>query len=495
MRKSGRGLACLAGLSLVLAGCKPLEPVHYLAPQVADKGCDKIITFGGRLPLPGQGGEKQAGDPDGAQAPDAMQAPESDMDWQTDPRSDPIGRKLLEDLTQPLPQVEAMAPAGQPVSESILILSGGSQQGAFGAGFMSAWAQHRGGSLPRFRMVTGISTGALQATFAFLGDTQTIVNEYSIEAEGELLRPLVKGKIEKKPRSSATSLWSSGTLARLDPLRKKLDKLITPEIMHDVAKEATQFERRLLVGAVEMGSGEMAVFDLTKAAQIYVANKTSDPARAEQMRGCYIEALIASSSVPMSAAPVFIDNRLYIDGGARFGVLVDLTAAAYKAALAIAEKEQRAPKGPRNLFLIVNATLEVPRFCGLSRCDLRDDGTAIPPEPGDPHPRWNFLQLAQRSVSVMINQAYRSSVFIAHKQASTKHFDTRFVRLDPAHLQFPAAIDFPGAQGQEKICYQWQLEDEKIDNPREFFPRYMRCLIAYGRQHPEAKAFAAAEPL
>jgi glutamyl-tRNA reductase len=60
-----------------------------------------------------------------------------------------------------------------------------------------------------------------------------------------------------------------------------------------VAREATEHKRTLLVGAVEMGSGEMAVFDLTKAAQIYVANLTSNPARAEQMRGCYIEALLA----------------------------------------------------------------------------------------------------------------------------------------------------------------------------------------------------------
>jgi hypothetical protein len=46
------------------------------------------------------------------------------------------------------------------------------------------------------RAVTGISTGALQATFAFLGDTGKIVEEYSIEAEGELLKPLVPGKFE-----------------------------------------------------------------------------------------------------------------------------------------------------------------------------------------------------------------------------------------------------------------------------------------------------------
>ena len=501
MRKSGCALAGAAMLSLVLAGCKPLPPVHYLPPQTGAQGCDEIITFGARLPLPepvkstntgAQSVPAAAGEAAGDEADAALQ-------WESDPASDPVGQKLLKDLSAPLPTFEGMMQGPdadmRPPSESILILSGGSQQGAFGAGFMSAWKAHRGGTLPRFRMVTGISTGALQATFAFLGDTETIVREYSIEQESELLRAFVDGKFDQKPFRSAYTLWARGTIAQLDPLRETLkEDLITHEIMEKVAIEAGTHGRTLQVGAVEMGSGELAVFDLGLAAIRYMQNHESDPARAEQFRMCYIEALIASSSVPMSAAPVFIDNRLYIDGGARFGVLANLTATAYQQAALKAQEEKRDSGAPRNLFVIVNATLEVPRFCGLTRCDLRADGTAIPPNPGDPHPDWNFLQLAQRSVSVMINQAYRSSVFVADKQGAKDKFRTQFVRLDPAHLQHKAAIEFPGAGPEAKICFDWQKDDEEIDNPKEFFPRYMRCLIDYGRKHDTAKAFAAAEP-
>ncbi|GAB4471751.1 MAG: hypothetical protein OHK0018_01500 [Erythrobacter tepidarius] len=68
------------------------------------------------------------------------------------------------------------------------------------------------------------------------------------------------------------------------------------------------------------------------------------------------------------------------------------------------------------------------------------------------------------------------------------------MRLEPEHLRFPTRIDFPGAGQEEKICYQWQRDDEAIDNPKEFFPRYMRCLIAYGKQHPKTQEFAQAEP-
>lgn len=497
MRKSGCALAGAAMLSLVLAGCKPLPPVHYLPPQTGAQGCDEIITFGARLPLPEV---VKSTDKDAQSVPEAAgDEAAAALEWESDPASDAIGLKLLEDLSEPLPVVEAMFPGPdadtRSPSESILILSGGSQQGAFGAGFMSAWEAHRGGTLPRFRMVTGISTGALQATFAFLGDTETIVREYSIEHESELLRAFVDGKFDQKPFRSAYNLWARGTIAQLDPLRETLkEDLITPEIIEKVAIEAGMHKRQLLVGAVEMGSGELAVFDLGLAAIRYMENRDSNPARAEQFRMCYIEALIASSSVPMSAAPVFIDNRLYIDGGARFGVLVELTAKAYEKVVAKAQEEKRDSGAPKNLFVIVNATLEVPRFCGLTKCDLAKDGTAIPPQPGDPHPDWHFLQLAQRSVSVMINQAYRSSVFIAEKQDAVEGFTTQFVRLDPAHLQHTAAIDFPGVGSEEKICFDWQRDDEEIDNPKEFFPRYMRCLIDYGRKHKQAKAFAAAEP-
>ena len=480
MRKTGRLLAGLAVLSLALAGCGEIKPVHHITPQVAPGGCDAIITFGARLPLPESILE-------GPPEPGAEEA------WQTDARSDPVGLKLLDALGRPARIEESVVPGQQAVSESVLILSGGSQQGAFGAGFMRAWEQHRGGSLPRFKLVTGISTGALQATFAFLGDTKTIVDEYSITSEKELLKPLVPGKFEKKPVRTALSLTREGTLARLAPLREKLKNLINETTLEKVAIEADA-GRTLLVGAVEMGSGEMAVFDLTRAAALYVENLTSNPDRAEQLRGCFIEALLASSSVPMSADPVFIDNRLYIDGGARFGVLVDLTADAFKQKVAEAKALERAADVPRNLFLIVNATLEVPAFCGLSKCKVGPDGRPEIPPPGTPHPEWTFLQLAQRTVSVMTNQAYRSSVFIADKQRSTKEFTTSFVRLEPDHLRFPTRIDFPGAGQEEKICYQWQRDDEVIDNPKEFFPRYMRCLIAYGEQHPKAVAFAQAEP-
>ena len=71
---------------------------------------------------------------------------------------------FLRDLEQSLRIMNRDQP-GAPIS--YLSISGGGARGAFGAGLLSGWT--RNGSRPEFSMVTGISTGALMAPFAYLG--------------------------------------------------------------------------------------------------------------------------------------------------------------------------------------------------------------------------------------------------------------------------------------------------------------------------------------
>jgi Patatin-like phospholipase len=55
---------------------------------------------------------------------------------------------------------------------NILSLSGGGQNGAFGAGFLVGWRES--GRRPQFDIVGGVSTGALLATHALLGTLPTM---------------------------------------------------------------------------------------------------------------------------------------------------------------------------------------------------------------------------------------------------------------------------------------------------------------------------------
>jgi hypothetical protein len=50
---------------------------------------------------------------------------------------------------------------------NFLAISGGGDDGAFGAGLLVGWS--KSGTRPEFKMVSGISTGALNAPYAFLG--------------------------------------------------------------------------------------------------------------------------------------------------------------------------------------------------------------------------------------------------------------------------------------------------------------------------------------
>jgi predicted acylesterase/phospholipase RssA len=51
---------------------------------------------------------------------------------------------------------------------AVLVRSGAGQHGAFGAGMLGGWRES--GTRPKFDLVTGISTGALVPTFAYLGE-------------------------------------------------------------------------------------------------------------------------------------------------------------------------------------------------------------------------------------------------------------------------------------------------------------------------------------
>jgi len=64
----------------------------------------------------------------------------------------------------------ADAPNGEtrrPQLSNLLAISGGAEDGAFGAGLLVGWSE--AGTRPAFDLVTGVSSGALIAPFAFLG--------------------------------------------------------------------------------------------------------------------------------------------------------------------------------------------------------------------------------------------------------------------------------------------------------------------------------------
>lgn len=370
---------------------------------------------------------------------------------------------LRQAATRPGPPPGAEA---APAAPAMLFMSGGGQRGAFGAGFLDGWREARG-QLPAFDVVTGISTGAILATWAFTGDTAGAVRGYAIAKEGELVTPFPGG---------LSSIVAKGARADLVPLRGRLAAELTPATLAAVA-DAGKANRRLLVGAVDVDSGDAVAFDMTEMAARWVA--APEPDRAN-LKACYVEAIVASSSVPPAAPPVFIDNIMYIDGGARFGMFSDQIGA-----LLPREGAEAAPAAAPEIYLIVNGTLRIAPACNKVGQSSDGTGGCTPPAAWNaPHKEWDILSLGLRSVDVLQNQVYRFSAQAIERLPASRF---RWTKIEPAAADFaftwPAPTGAPGelVDSGTRTCAEWSARDEALDKPLQFHPRYMRCLAAFGR--------------
>ena len=186
---------------------------------------------------------------------------------------------------------------------SFLALSGGGQWGAFGAGILNAWTES--GTRPVFAGVSGISTGALIAPFAYLGPKYDPV----------LTKVYTSYKTEDLLESTIFSGLISGTsLSDTTPLARIIAENITPEFLAEVAGEHRK-GRVLLIGTTNLDSGRPVIWNLGAIA-------ASGHSEALDL---FRNVVLASASIPVAFPPVLIqvsgtDGRIYdemhVDGGA-----------------------------------------------------------------------------------------------------------------------------------------------------------------------------------
>lgn len=401
----------------------------------------------------------------------------------------------------------ASNPSGfaEPKKSSLLFLSGGSQKGAFGAGFLKGWSERPGG-IPRFDMVTGVSAGSILSTAAFLGDGKGAAEQFSrIRQESDVLRPFAKRTSKGDfTTNSYISIARHGAAADLAPMREMLIAYLNGHRpgavvsrVEEVRAEALK-GRSLYVGGVDLDSGEFVAFDL---GGYLAAHETITP----RIVGCYADAVVASSSVPMAALPVFIDGRVYVDGGARNGMFgMQLVKQLYDVAASGPVDPALAP----NLYLLVNGTQQIDPDCGAYRSqklapagppaskdefcrEVVGDPGAIPPK----RPTWSLATVGMRSVDVLVNQVYR-----ANAQAIFQAYQLAFHTADGFHFARMKA-DAPEFQLGEHSCGSsagyvakdrrptWYQLDEDAYHPLEFYPNYMKCLIAYGEARSQAEGW------
>lgn len=246
-----------------------------------------------------------------------------------------------------------MSPDSTAQPPTFLLLSGGGSHGAWGAGFLKGWSDADQTDRPgHFTVVTGVSTGALQATYAFLGTK----DDY------ERLDQLYRGSSAKDiyRERFLLSLPFSSSLRTTDPLRKRLEAELNSATIARVADEASS--RLLCVASVNLSTGRTEAWDLTGIAQ-RARESSGDEKR--QWEDFYRAVVLSSASIPVLFPPVTISRNgasdQYVDGGTRDNVFVAFTDLfeTIQAQFTAAGRDLRSADGPGpRVFVIINGPLE-----------------------------------------------------------------------------------------------------------------------------------------
>ncbi|MEM9684303.1 MAG: patatin-like phospholipase family protein [Pseudomonadota bacterium] len=189
-----------------------------------------------------------------------------------------------------------------------LALSGGGQYGAFSAGVLTAWT--KSGKRPRFDGVTGISTGAIIAPFAFLGPAydHVLTEVYTTTTTADMIEPTV-----------FSGVLTGSSLADTAPLRAKIAQYVTQDLLDAIAVEHEK-GRLLYVGTTNIDVGRSVVWDMGAIA-------ASGRPEALQL---FRDVILASAAIPIAFPPVFFDveakgkryREMHVDGGVTSQVTV-----------------------------------------------------------------------------------------------------------------------------------------------------------------------------
>ena len=177
--------------------------------------------------------------------------------------------------------------AGDPAAGTILVMTGEGSRAAFGAGVLCGWSST--GRRPSFRVVTAVSSGALLATFAFLGP------DYD-----ERLRALTTDHMTRDiyRRLGLLSAIGRGGRHALGPLRSLLERDIDESILAAVAAEHAA-GRRLFVATTNLDDRTAVLWDMGAIAS------SDRPDRLDR----YHDVIIASMSAPVFLPPVYMEVR------------------------------------------------------------------------------------------------------------------------------------------------------------------------------------------
>jgi predicted acylesterase/phospholipase RssA len=243
--------------------------------------------------------------------------------------SDP---KAVDELVSAIREMRARR--GTPIE--VLSLSGGGANGAYGAGVLYGWSER--GDRPQFDIVTGVSTGALAAPFAFLGPDHD-----------EILKRAYTGGYTQRllDFQGFLALFRPGLYSGR-PLSNLVETFIDESLVAAVAREHEK-GRRLLVATSNLDTQDLALWNLGAIAATAAPNSVA----------LFRQVLLASASVPGIFPPVMIDvvsrgrhfSEMHVDGSTNTSFV------AVPESLLFSERS-RAGSPTGNLYVLINGKLK-----------------------------------------------------------------------------------------------------------------------------------------
>jgi hypothetical protein len=240
---------------------------------------------------------------------------------------------------------------------NFLAISGGGDDGAFGAGLLCGWSDSR--EMPTFKLVTGVSTGSMIAPLAFLG------NSYI-----DRLRTMYT-TIEPDDISEDRGLFGAlfgEALADTKPLSRLISRYVDEQTLADIAREYGR-GRLLLIGTTSLDEQRPVIWNLGAIAA------SGREGALELTR----KVLLASASVPGAFPPVMIEveaagrryQEMNVDGGAVVQTFLYPPDTGLRVDLRSAEHARQ-----RHAYIIRNGRLD-PDWASVDRRFLNIVGRAI----------------------------------------------------------------------------------------------------------------------
>lgn len=237
-----------------------------------------------------------------------------------------------------------------------LAVSGGAEDGAFGAGLLVGWTE--AGTRPTFKVVTGISTGALTAPFAFLGPAwdKPLTQVYTAITVQDVAQ-----------RRGLLAALFDDALADTAPLRRLISRYATPQMLRAIAAEHAK-GRLLLIGTTDLDARRPVIWNIGKIAA------SGHPGALR----LFHDILLASASVPGAFPPVMIDveidgqpfQEMHVDGGASSQVFF------YPPSIDFGTKFKTKAARQRSLWILRNGRLD-PEWAEVKRQTLGISGRAV----------------------------------------------------------------------------------------------------------------------